>query len=72
MAAMAPATATFSGRTILYKNGGKMTVMASSSPFETEDPFRVLFVGWVGDDTGHRKEMSAWRNKAKEVIHRSW
>ena len=69
-AALGPAGSSFAGRTILLREGGKVSVVpASVSPFIPPDtPFDVLFFGWEDDLSSDARRMQGWREHAARVL----
>lgn len=58
----------FSGRTFLMPNGGKVTVVgALDAVIEYDVPYSVTFLGWGGKADGTL--MQPWREAATEVLH---
>jgi len=64
-----PEGTTFSGRTVLLKNGGKLSVTAAETPVFIPEgmPFTALFTGGGGTKDTSRG-MALWRKRSTAVL----
>lgn len=65
---LAPPEAEVGGRTVLFPEGGRVTVVGGSQALHGDD-FRVLFLGFDGQLLpADEIAMHAWRSAATEVV----
>jgi hypothetical protein len=63
---MAPYAEAFSGRTMRFSNGGKVSLAEAGVMVFTPETFDVLFAGWIADVDV--EEMYKWRTEARKVL----
>jgi len=68
MAGIVPHDAHFSGRTILFPEGGKLTLVSHQVDCDFAAPFEVSFLGWGKVTSKATDVMAKWRSAAQRVI----
>jgi len=66
-----PLGSAFSGRTALFPNGSKISIVASDIPvFIPSNSFTVMFLGWGADESSsiHYGDMKKWREAATTTL----
>ena len=67
-----PLGSTFSGRTALFPNGSRISIVASDIPIfiPSSHSFIVMFLGWGADESSsiHYGDMKKWREAATTII----
>ena len=58
----------FSGRTALYDEGGKVTLMRGSDDLLGDNPFEVMLLGWGNNEDN--MGMTQWRKRATAELRR--
>lgn len=68
LAGIVPYDAHFSGRTILFPEGGKLTLISHQVECDFPEPFEVNFLGWGKVASKANDVMAKWRSAAQRVI----
>jgi len=69
LAGMQTTGASFSGRTMIYPEGGRLSLLGPGDDLDTKRPLKVLFVGW-DRDSPHKTVLNKWRERATEILQR--
>jgi hypothetical protein len=64
---MAPEAEAFSGRTMRFPDGGRVSLSEGGVDVITLETFDVLFAGWTADV--NMEDMQRWRTEARRVLH---
>ena len=72
LAGVCPLGSAFSGRTALFPNGSKLSIVESNVPVfvPSSSPFKVIFLGWGSDESSDKYygDMKKWREAAAGVV----